>query len=47
MILGQSAAVAALLAVDGDISVQDIDYKRLRNILLLENQVLDTFHRDK
>lgn len=47
MILGHSAAVAASLAVDGDISVQDIDYKHLRKILLLEDQVLDTFHGDK
>lgn len=47
MILGQSAAVAASLAINGDVSVQDIDYKRLRKILLLEKQVLDTFHGDK
>ncbi len=40
MILGQSAAVAAALAIDGGKAVQDIDYGALKNKLLAENQVL-------
>ncbi|MFT6895304.1 MAG: hypothetical protein ACJAWX_002923, partial [Algoriphagus sp.] len=40
MILGQSAAAAAALAIDGEIAVQDISYPKLQSILLKENQVL-------
>jgi len=41
MILGQSAATAAALAIDGDTSVQDVPYTRLRQRLLLDQQILD------
>ena len=40
MILGQSAATAAVMAVDGDIAVQDVDYQQLRERLLSDKQVL-------
>lgn len=41
MILGQSAGAAAALAIDGNVPVQDVDYARLRKILLEEGQLLD------
>ncbi|MFM8892537.1 MAG: FAD-dependent oxidoreductase, partial [Planctomycetia bacterium] len=41
MILGQSAGAAASLAIDGNVAVQDVDYSRLRKILLAEGQLLD------
>ncbi len=41
MILGQSAGAAAALAIEGSIPVQDVDYPRLREILLKEGQLLD------
>lgn len=41
MILGQSAGAAAALAIDGGLAVQDVDYARLRAILLKEGQLLD------
>ena len=41
MILGQSAATAASLAIDNKVSVQDVDYKQLRDILLNDRQILD------
>lgn len=41
MILGQSAGAAAALAIDGGLAVQDIDYAKLRAILLKEGQLLD------
>jgi hypothetical protein len=41
MILGQSAAVAAGMALDGDCAVQDIDYPELRQKLLNKGQVLE------
>lgn len=41
MILGQSAGAAAALAVESSIPVQDVDYPRLREILLKEGQLLD------
>ncbi|MGD8499418.1 MAG: FAD-dependent oxidoreductase [Phycisphaerales bacterium] len=40
MILGQSAATAAVLAIDKSINVQDVDYVRLRGRLLADGQVL-------
>ena len=40
MILGQSAATAACLAIDKKTAVQDVDYKNLKKILLIDNQVL-------
>jgi hypothetical protein len=41
MILGQSAATAAAMAIDGRIAVQNVDYKVLRERLLADKQVLD------
>jgi hypothetical protein len=40
MILSQSAAIAAGLAIDGGLAVQDIPYPTLRTQLLAEQQVL-------
>lgn len=40
MVLGQSAATAASLAIDGSISVQEVDYQQLKTLLLEDNQVL-------
>ncbi len=41
MILGQSAATAAVFAIDDNISVQAVDYARLRERLLADGQVLE------
>jgi hypothetical protein len=41
MVLGQSAATAAALAIDESVGVQQVDYKRLRERLLADKQVLD------
>ena len=41
MILGQSAATAASMAIDGDLAVQDVPYNQLRERLLEDGQVLD------
>ena len=41
MILGQSAGAAAAIAIDEKIPVQDVDYARLREVLLAEGQLLD------
>jgi hypothetical protein len=41
MILGQSAAVAAGMAIEDDICVQDVDYAALREELLTRGQVLE------
>jgi hypothetical protein len=41
MILGQSAATAAVLAIDEKINVQDVDYSKLRARLLADGQVLE------
>lgn len=40
MILGQSAAVAASMAIDNDQSVQDIPYEALKEKLMEKNQIL-------
>ena len=40
MILGQSAATAAVMAIDGGLSVQDVAYEQLRERLLADGQVL-------
>ncbi len=40
MILGQSAATAASIAIDDAVAVQDVDYRRLRDRLLADGQVL-------
>jgi hypothetical protein len=41
MILGQSAASAAVLAIDGGLSVQKVTYAALRERLLKDGQVLE------
>ena len=41
MILGQSAATAASMAIENDSAVQDVDYQLLRERLLADGQVLD------
>ena len=41
MILGQSAATAAALAIDGNLAVQDVPYATLRDRLLADGQVLE------
>ncbi|MFM7742212.1 MAG: FAD-dependent oxidoreductase, partial [Verrucomicrobiota bacterium] len=41
MILGQSAATAAALAIDGNLAVQDVPYAALRARLLADGQVLE------
>ncbi|QCX38968.1 FAD-dependent oxidoreductase [Aureibaculum algae] len=40
MILGQSSAVAAVLAIDNNVTVQDVDYEMLKNALEEKGQVL-------
>jgi hypothetical protein len=40
MVLGQSAATAAVMAIDGNIAVQQVDYGELRKRLLADGQVL-------
>jgi hypothetical protein len=44
MILGQSAALAATLAIEKDIAVQDAPYEELKTRLLAEDQILSS-HR--
>ena len=41
IILGQSVATAAAIALDDRVSVQDVDYSKLRARLLADKQVLD------
>jgi hypothetical protein len=41
MILGQSAATAAAMAIDSGIAVQDVPYDKLRARLLADGQVLE------
>ena len=41
MILGQSAATAAAIAIDGKLAVQDVPYAQLRERLLADGQILD------
>jgi hypothetical protein len=40
MVLGQSAATAAVLAIDGGLTVQDVPYESLKARLLADKQVL-------
>jgi hypothetical protein len=40
MVLGQSAATAAVMAIDGGLAVQDVPYAKLRERLLQDGQVL-------
>ena len=41
MILGQSAATTAVLALDGELAVQEVSYDSLREQLLKDGQVLE------
>ncbi|NCB25720.1 MAG: FAD-dependent oxidoreductase [Bacteroidia bacterium] len=41
MILGQSAAAAAVIAIDSKISIQDVPYGQLEQVLLSKNQILN------
>ena len=41
MILGQSAATAAVMALDSGIAVQDVPYQKLRERLVTDGQVLE------
>jgi hypothetical protein len=41
IILGQSAATAAAIALDDNVPVQEVDYSRLQKRLLADKQVLD------
>jgi hypothetical protein len=41
MILGQSAATAAVLAIDGKLAVQDVPYEPLRERLVADGQILE------
>jgi len=41
MILGQSAATAAVMAIDAGLSVQDVPYAELRERLLKDGQILE------
>jgi hypothetical protein len=41
MILGQSAATAAVLAIENKVSPQQLPYERLRNVLVNDKQVLE------
>ncbi len=41
MVLGQSAATAAAMAIDGKLAVQDVPYAKLREKLLTDGQVLE------
>jgi hypothetical protein len=41
MTLGQSAATAAVLAIDGGMTVQDVPYPKLRERLLKDGQILE------
>jgi hypothetical protein len=46
MILGQSAATAAVLAIEKGIAVQDVDYAQLKARLLQDKQILDDPKKD-
>lgn len=41
MVLGQSAALAACLAIDEDVAVQELEYAKLRPVLLQKKVVLE------
>jgi hypothetical protein len=41
MILGQSSAVAACLAIDNNLAVQDVPYEKLKENLLSKQQILN------
>jgi hypothetical protein len=41
MILGQSAAAAAVLAIDENAVVQEVDYNKLKDVLLAKGQIVE------
>jgi hypothetical protein len=41
MVLGQSSATAAVMAIEASVNAQDVDYAKLRERLLADKQVLD------
>ena len=41
MILGQSAAAAAVLAIDENTVVQDVDYNKLKGVLVGKGQIVE------
>jgi hypothetical protein len=41
MILGQSAGAAAALALSEGVAIQEVNYAKLREVLLAEAQILD------
>jgi hypothetical protein len=41
MIIGQSAATAAAIAIDEGVKVQEVEYSQLKEVLLKEGQVLE------
>lgn len=47
MILGQSAATAAAMAIDNNLAVQDVPYAKLRARLLQDKQVLEYSNQPK
>jgi hypothetical protein len=47
MIMGQSAATAACMAIDDQVSVQNVQYAKLRDRLLADKQVLEWSVRPK
>ena len=47
MILGESAGVAASIAADNEIAVQDVPYKKLRPKLEELGQTLDRLEQDR
>jgi hypothetical protein len=47
MILGQSAATAAAIAIDDQVSVQEVDYEKLKTQLLKDTQRLTLNERVK
>jgi hypothetical protein len=47
MILGQSAATAAVLALESSLAVQNVPYAKLREVLLKDGQILASPLRPK
>ncbi len=41
MVLGQSSAIIASLAIEKKISVQDLNYNKLKSILIDKGQILE------
>ena len=47
MVLGQSSAIAASMAIDKDCAVQDLEYEELKDALIAEGQVLKSQRKKK